>query len=203
MMKESEYRSRLRDYIRVNAQPPDKFSHQARLYRLACNLAEATAFDDDVLFAAAWLHDLGVFIGHRPADITALASWDHIAYALEKAPDILRDAGFPGSKIQPTLEAIRTHLPSSHPSNFEGILLRDADILEQLGAVAILRTVSKVGRDTRFVLFGDALELLRKNLEKLPECLALESARKLAAVRVATLRAFLNSAAHESMGLPW
>jgi len=60
------------EYIRAQAKPPDKFSHQPRLYQLAKRLAEGRAFDDDVLYAAAWMHDLGVFIGHRPEDPTAL-----------------------------------------------------------------------------------------------------------------------------------
>src|SRR5438128_2537096 len=62
-MSEADYRSAIAEYIRVQAKPPDKFSHQPRLYTLACALAEGKPFDDDVLYAAAWLHDLGVFIG--------------------------------------------------------------------------------------------------------------------------------------------
>ena len=50
---------------RAQANPPDKFSHQPRLHQLARQLAESQPFDDDVLYAAAWLHDLGVFIGHH------------------------------------------------------------------------------------------------------------------------------------------
>jgi uncharacterized protein len=77
------------------------------------------------------------------------------------------------------------------------VLLRDADILEQLGAVAILRTVSKVGRDTRFVRFSDALDVLRKNAEELPARLQLDFARQLAEPRIRVLRAFLEAAACE------
>src|SRR5271169_3119145 len=147
-MKHADYREAIADYIRINANPPDKFSHQPRLYRLARMLADNASFDDDVVFAAAWLHDLGVFIGHRPDDPARLAAWDHVAYVFEKGPMLLKQFGFPEEKIPTVLEVIRTHLPSAEPTIFEGVLLRDADLLEQLGAVAILRTVSKVGRDT-------------------------------------------------------
>jgi uncharacterized protein len=202
-MSQTRYRSAIIDFIRRNANPPDKFSHQERLYALAIELAEGKLFDDDVVFAAAWMHDLGVFIGHRPEDPQALAEWDHLAYVLERAPSILVAAGFPPDKIPAVVEAIRTHMPGAEPTTFEGTLVRDADILEQIGAVGILRTVSKVGRDTRFVRFSDALRVLCRNLEELPAQLRLESARHRANSRVEALRSFLDAAAKETGAIPW
>lgn len=202
-MAHPEYRAAIVEFIRRNARPLDKFSHQARLYSLARQVGSAIPHDEEVLFAAAWLHDLGVFVGHRPEEPAALAAWDWIAYALDKAPGLLGQFGFPKTKIPAVLEAIRTHLPSSEPTTIEGTILRDADILEQLGAVGILRTVSKVGRDTRFVLFSDALRVLHRNLDSLPEKLRLESARRLAGPRVEALKAFLESARQETGEIEW
>jgi len=199
-MAAADFRESIIAYIRENARPPDKFSHQARLYALARTLAEKQAFDDDVLFAAAWMHDLGVFIGHRPEAPAALAAWDNVAYAIKQTPGLLLKLGFPESKIPAVLEAIKTHLPSSRPTSFEGALLREADILEQLGAVGILRTVSKVGRDTRFVVFADALQVLRRNLENLPKLLTLNSARRRAEPRLELLKDFLEAAESEAAG---
>ena len=202
-MSQALYRSAIIDFIRCNAKPPDKFSHQERLYALAVDLAEGKPFDDDVVFAAVWMHDLGVFVGHRPEDPHALSTWDHLAYVLEQAPSILARTGFPPDKLPAVIEAIRTHMPGSLPTTFEGTLVRDADILEQLGAVGILRTVSKVGRDTRFVRFSDALRVLRRNLEELPEKIRLESARRQAQSRIEALRSFLDAAASETGAIPW
>ncbi len=202
-MDEPRYRQAIADYIRVNAQPPDKFSHQPRLYRLACELAEGSGFDDDVVYAAAWMHDLGVFIGHRPEEPAALAAWDNVAYAISESPRVLATLGFPADKVPAVLEVVRTHQPSAEPRSFEGRLLRDADILEQLGATGILRIVSKVGRDTRFVRFSDALRVLRKNLAELPSKLELSSARRLAQPRVRVLQAFLEAAETEAGGVDW
>ncbi len=85
----SNWRQQLADYIRAQAQPVDKFSHQPRLYALACELAEGFSLDDDILYAACWLHDLGVFIGHRPEDPALLATWDNVAYAIAQTPPLL------------------------------------------------------------------------------------------------------------------
>jgi uncharacterized protein len=200
-MNQPRYREAIAEYVRAQARPPDKFSHQPRLYCLAKHLAEGQPYDDDVLYAAAWLHDLGVFHGHRPEDPAALAAWDHVAYAVKEVPELLRQFGFPGEKIPAAIEAIRTHLPSGQPTTFEGTLLRDADLLEQLGAIGILRTVSKVGRDTRFVRLSDPLGALRRNVEQLPAKLQLASARRLAQPRLETLRAFLEAAQAEADGI--
>ncbi|MBE0543238.1 MAG: phosphohydrolase [Verrucomicrobia bacterium] len=202
-MTEPNFRQAITDYIRANAKPPDKFSHQPRLYALAKRLADGQPFDDDVLFAAVWLHDLGVFIGHRPEDPTALAVWDNVAYAMKETPGLLEEFGFPAQKIPAVVEVIRTHLPSSKPTSFEGVLMRDADILEQLGAVGILRTVSKVGRDSRFIRFDDALRVLQRNFDELPAQLQLDSARRLAEPRLRILKAFLNAGHAEAGGVEW
>lgn len=198
-MSQPDFRAAIIDYIRANAKPPDKFSHQPRLYALAKRLGqeERKAFDDDVLFAAAWMHDVGVFVGHRPEDPVALAKWDNVAYAVNQTPGLLRQLGFPAEKIPAVLEVIRTHQPSSEPTCFEGLLLRDADILEQLGAVGILRVVSKLGRDTRFVTFADAIRVLQRNADELPVRLRSESARKLCEPKLKLLRAFLEAAGRE------
>jgi uncharacterized protein len=195
------YREAIADYIRAEAKPPDKFSHQPRLYRLAKRLAEGQPCDDDVVYAAAWLHDLGVFVGHRPEDPTALAAWDNVAYACRQAPQVLRKLGFPEGKIPAVVEAIRTHLPSSTPTTFEATVLRDADLLEQLGATSVLRTVSKVGRDTRYVRHGDAVRALAKNVQELPARLNLPAARGFAEPRIEILKAFLAAVEAETDGI--
>lgn len=198
----TDFREAIGAYIREQAKPIDKYSHQPRLYQLGTQVGAGMAYDDDILHAAAWLHDLGVFIGHRPEQIEALSRWDNVAYAAEKVPVLLAQFGFPTEKVPAVVEAIREHLPSGRPAGREAIILRDADILEQLGAVGILRTVSKVGRDTRFATFADALHVLRRNLEALPDQLALPSARELAAPRIALLRAFLDGAETEAGAAP-
>jgi uncharacterized protein len=193
----TDFRSAIKDYIRVEAKPVDKFSHQPRLYELTHEIAAGQSYDDDVVFAAVWLHDLGVFIGHRPEHPAELARWDSVAYAMQRTPDLLMQFGFPETKIAAVVEAIRTHQPQEDPTSLEGVILRDADILEQLGATSILRTVSKIGRDTRFAVFPDALRVLQRNVEMLPDQLRLPKSRQLAKPRVAALRSFLQAAQRE------
>jgi uncharacterized protein len=200
MSTDKNYRTAIVNYVREQARPIEKFSHQPRLFALARQVGDGQTYDDDVLFAAAWMHDLGVFIGHRPEDPDQLARWDNVAYAIERAPVELTRLGFPVEKIPAVVEAIRCHQPSANPSNIEGIILRDADILEQLGAIGILRTVCKVGRDTRFSTFAPAVQSLRRSLTELPQQLRLDTARVLAASKILVLEAFLQGVERESYG---
>jgi uncharacterized protein len=185
-------------YIRAEAQPVDKFGHQPRLYALACRVGQGMEYDDDILFAAAWMHDLGVFLGHRPQDPEKLARWNHIPYTITRSRGLLTAWGFPAEKLDGVAEAIRTHQPQDNPQSMEAILLRDADILEQLGAIGTMRALAKVGRDTRYVTFSSVLPVLRKSLDELPEKLHLQAAKDLAVPRVELLRHFISSIEEEA-----
>jgi uncharacterized protein len=198
-----DFRSRLAEYVSSQALPVDKLGHQPRLYALTQLVGQGMSYDDDVVYAAAWLHDLGVFIGHRPEDPEALSRWDNVIYAMKQAPAALARCGFPGTKVAPVVEAIRTHQPHLSPTSVEGTILRDADILEQLGAIGILRVVAKIGRDTRYPTFTDAARTLRKALADLPGGLHLDTAKALAQPKIDLLESFLramDSEAHGALG---
>lgn len=200
------WRESVVDYIRAEALPVDKFGHQPRHYALACRLGEGMDFDDDVLFAAAWMHDLGVFLRHRPSDPEKLARWDHVPYTISRTRELLTGWGFPVEKLERVAEAIRTHQPQAAPAQdaperIEAVLLRDADILEQLGAIGVLRSVVKVGRDTRYETFSSVLPVLRRAVEQLPQKLRLNSSKNVAIPRVELLRHFISALEEEADGI--
>ena len=196
------FRSAIETYISQHALPVDKYSHQPRLYALALTLAQTAqlSFDDDILHAAVWLHDLGVFEGHRPVNPALLASWDNVAYACRVIPALLQQWNFPAEKIPAVINAIEQHAAHCQPVTPEAMLLHDADLLEQLGAVGIMRALCKVGRDTRYATHGSAVKVLEKALE-LPVFLLLPAAQLLAEQRVNLLRHFLSSLADETFNV--
>ncbi len=199
--RDSLWRQRLTEYLKQQANPVHKYGHQPRLYALTQEIAAAMpgiAYDDDIVFAAAFLHDLGVFVGHRPEDPLALATWNHVDYVCIHAPALLEGFGFPPNKVHSVLRCIREHQPHDEPSSPEATLLRDADILEQLGAIGILRTAAKVGSDTRFHRFTDAERSLQQALETFPGKLRLAATRSLAQPRIQLLEAFLQSLRSEA-----
>lgn len=76
--------------------------------------------------------------------------------------------------------------------------MRDTDILEQIGAVGILRTVGKAGRDRRFVRFSDALPVLRRRADELAGQWRLPTARRLTRPRRRVLAGILEAAEAEA-----
>lgn len=197
-MNSTGWRECVIDYIRAEAQPADKFGHQPRVYALACRVGAGMYYDDDVLFAAAWMHDIGVFVGHRPSDPELLARWNHVPYTVARARQLLAKWGFPTNKLKTVAEAIENHQPHDVPKGIESVLLRDADILEQLGALGVARTMIKVGRDTRYPTFSSVIPVLRRALDELPKKLQTESAQLLARPRVHILNSFLTAFEDES-----
>ena len=196
----TSFRHTLDVLLRSQARPLDKYGHQPRLYALTRLVGEGFGYDDDIVFAAAYLHDLGVFIGHRPEEPELLSHWNHVRYAVENTPDILRGVDFPEEKIDPVLRAIETHQPQDAPATIEAVILRDADILEQLGGIGILRAVAKVGRDTRYQTFTPVIASLERSLRELPGAIRLPTTRALAQPRIAVLRAFLAAVEAEAQG---
>jgi len=185
-------------YIRAEARPADKFGHQPRLYALATKIGEGMDYDDDVLFAAAWMHDLGVFLGHRPQDPAKLSAWNHVPYTIERSRELLKGWGFPEGKLDQVAEAIRYHQSKDDPKTLEAVLLRDADILEQLGAIGAMRMIVKVGRDTRYPTFSSILPVLSDAANHLPGEMRLTSAISMSAPRVEVLRSFLAALSEEA-----
>jgi uncharacterized protein len=113
---------------------------------------------------------------------------------------LLRRFGFPESKIPAAVETIRTHMPSGSPTTIEGHIVRDADILEQLGTITVLRTATKIGRDTRFPTMAEVAITLNRQLNGLPDQLVLDSAKQLAKPRIESLRLFLEQLQVETNG---
>ena len=198
------FRTSIETYIRKNALPVDKYSHQPRLYALTLQLAQSAdlAYDDDILHAAVWLHDLGVFEGHRPVDPDALSKWDNVAYACEMIPALLTSWRFPAEKIPAVIDAIRQHVANGRPATPEAILLHDADLLELLGAVGIMRALSKVGRDTRYTTHGSVVKVLESALQ-LPDQLLLPAAKLIAEQKVSVLQMFLTALTNETYGISY
>jgi len=190
-MSESGWRQSVIDYIRAEAQPVDKFGHQPRLYALACRIGEGVEYDDDVVFAAAWMHDLGVFLGHRPQDPEELARWNHVPYTIAASRTLLAGWGFPAEKLDAVAGAIATHQSHDNPTQVEAVLVRDADILEQLGAIGALRALVKVGRDTRYPTYSSVLPVLRRAVHDFPQLLRLTKAKLFAVERVQVLETII------------
>lgn len=171
------------------------WQHSERDYLLALRLARGDGLhvDTDVLFAAAFLHDMSAFMPCKGPKI------EHGECAARQAGAMLRDTGFPMQKLAAVQAAERGHMFYSNPgSDPNAIVLHDADSLNFLGDLGAARLIALTG--DKAPSFAPALKTLRKFLEDIPPRLITKTARRIGASRAAELRSFLDSLQAESLG---
>ena len=170
------------------------YSHCVRDYRLARDLASAdhVTLDDDVLFAAAYLHDMAAFPPWAKAGV------DHADEAATVVDSVLNGTGFPMEKIDAVRGAIRTHMYDRDPVGPEALYLHDADALDWLGAIGGARIIALVDPNGGKPTGPDAIAMLEANLKKVPERVLSPAGRSRVAERTAEIRTFLRSLRRES-----
>ncbi|HEY2555338.1 MAG TPA: HD domain-containing protein [Candidatus Cybelea sp.] len=164
------------------------WQHSERNYRVALELAQGDGLkvDTDVLFAAAFLHDMAAFM---PCSDKRL---EHGECAAQQSGAILRAAGFPMEKFPAVQAAERGHMYYSDPGTQpEAIVLHDADSLDFLGEIGAARMISLTGESAES--FAPAVKTLRSFVKVIPTRLITKTARRIGAQRAAELAQFLDN----------
>lgn len=169
------------------------WQHSERNYQIAIALARSDGLrvDTDVLFAAAFLHDMAAFM---PCSDVKL---EHGECAARQSGEILRAAGFPMEKLPAVQAAERGHMYYSDPGTQpEAIVLHDADSLDFLGDIGAARMISLTGENAES--FARAVKALRSFVRDIPPHLITKAAQRIGAQRAAELERFLDALALET-----
>lgn len=175
-----DWRAAVHRFVEANMQHPAwGLSHSMRDYQLAKELAaeDQATVDDDVLYAAAYLHDVAAFAPFRRSFV------DHQDQAARITESLLAGTGFPMSKIEAVRGAIRTHMYDRDPVGPEAIYLHDADALDWLGAIGIARAVALYG--------PEAARELKETLIEVPSRLVSKAGQARAPQRIREVERFL------------
>jgi len=169
-------------------------SHSVRDYELARRLAaeDHVAVDDDVLYAAAYLHDIAAFAPYEKAGV------DHADEAARIVGELLDGTGFPRPKIEAVRGAIRTHMFDRTPAGAEAVYLHDADALDWLGAIGVARIFALVDPNGGAPDGPAALKMLQDNLRDVPPGIVSKAGRAMSVARVRELEEFLGSLSRET-----
>ena len=172
------------------------FSHSVRDYELARALAaeDHVALDDDVLYAAAFLHDIAAFAPYEKPGV------DHADEAARIVNGLLAGTGFPMGKVEAVRGAIRTHMFDRKPAGPEALYLHDADALDWLGAIGVARIFALVDPKGGEPDGPAALKMLKDNLQDVPPGILSSAGRARAVPRQKELEGFLRSLGEESGG---
>ena len=173
-------------------------AHARRDYETTLMLAQAegVTVDDDALYAAAYLHDMG---GIPPY---ALPGVDHGDRSVQLVDSVLRDAGFPMEKAALVKEIIDHHQYYRPPDTLTvAVLFRDADILDFLGAIDIARILSLTTREKFTPDLPHAVAVIRQNMLEMPARLQSATAKREAQHRVQEMQRFLDALSTETDSL--
>jgi uncharacterized protein len=168
--------------------------HSERDFLLALQIAreDGLGVDEDVLFAAAFLHDSGAIPPFAKDGV------DHAVRSAELAEPLLRKAGFPMAKYPAVKAAILGHMFDKEAGpGAEAIALHDADALDFLGATGIARRLSVTGTAPDL---DPVMARIEAVYEQIPGRLVTGTAKKMAIPRLVAMKAFLDQLKRESPG---
>jgi uncharacterized protein len=165
-------------------EPVASVDHVERMAAWCEKLGRPLGADLETLIAGALVHDTGVTIDRKT----------HYTAGRGRAKDILLEAGFPAEKVDAALQVMEAHsrYGGPEPSSLEAKVGQDADALEYIGAIGIVRAVvrgltdgSYSGRASEFPAF------LTSILGKVEGTFHTEQAERLGTERIAYMKSFL------------
>jgi len=115
------------------------FDHVLRVTTLGIRIARAEGADEEIVRAAALLHDLPISGSGRTS---------HHISAADFAADYLRATGMDSPRIEKVVHCIQTHRyrdQSVQPQTLEAKCLYDADKLDSIGAIGVARAFAHAG----------------------------------------------------------
>lgn len=145
------------------------------------------------LVAGALVHDIGVLKDRK----------NHYIAGKPIAESILRDAGLPEDKIEAALHVLESHsrYGGPAPASLEARVGQDADALEYIGAIGILRAVIRGLTDGSFRgRICDFPDYLGELLKKVEGTFHTDTAQKIGEKRIEYMRQFLKRIERELQG---
>ncbi len=165
-------------------------NHARRLIKLVEIIGRGQNFNQDVIWVAAHLHDWGAYAPWARDGV------DHAERSRQVAAQVLPLMGYSARFIQQVLECVATHHRGGNNRCVEAVLLSDADALDFLGVVGVLRVFAKKPRNLK-----DACATARKRMSQLPNQLCLERSRAIAEMRIQEMSWLLDRFEEESFQL--
>ena len=184
----NEENAAMLDHVRATlpASGAHGFDHTLRVVRLCETIGAREGADMAVLIPAAVFHDIT-----RPLEEET--GIPHEEEGARMAAAYLESIRYPADLVPGIVHAIRAHRYSSGiaPETLEARVLSDADNLDAMGAVGIVRTFMQAGEQGRGI--EDATRHFYDKLLNLKDRMYTESARESARERHAFLVAFLDA----------
>ena len=165
-------------------------NHSKRLLHLVSILGEGMDYNEEAVWLAAYLHDWG---GYTPWMTQGV---EHEVRSVEVAREFLEKNRYPEELSELVLECIGCHHGGPADRSIESILLTDADALDLLGVVGVMRICCMVPRN-----LGGAYAAVKKWRERETAAICLEKTRQIAAKRIEETDEMLRAFEEETFGM--
>lgn len=180
------------------AHPALGWKHCQRVYHLAKELSQHLSLDDEILYVSSMLHDTGKY------PIYALPNVDHALRSKGIAMNFLKSYKFEQDRLNKILEAIEFHMYYSEPGNSdEAVYMRDANILDNLGNIGIMKIFSLVGQDELISSPEEGLLRIQTFAEALPKKVYSKTGRRIAVKRREEIMRFLSGIKRQTAEYAW
>ncbi len=172
----------------MSPDPVHGYPHVERVRRLALRIASNyPEADREVIELSALLHDIARNGGRN----NAKKAFDHALASARVAEVILKALGLPKEKVEAVVHAIEAHSFSAgrEPKSLEAKILSDADKLDALGAVGVVRVFmysAIIGRSIK-----DSIVHFESKILKLPSLMWTPEGRREAGRRIKFVKEFL------------
>ncbi|MDD3706166.1 MAG: HD domain-containing protein [Clostridiaceae bacterium] len=164
-------------------------NHTKRLLKLISIIGEELQYNHEAVTIAAYLHDWGGYAKWAMSEI------NHAIRSRQVAEEFLTEIGCENYLMELVLECIEYHHSATGNNSIEAILLSDADALDFLGTVGVLRDFSKNPKNLR-----KAYETVVNRRDNLQKRLLLEKSQELAKTRINSMDQVLCSFEEETFG---
>lgn len=157
--------------------------HLERPYKWCQKIGGVKGANMEILLTAALLHDIGVPVDRKK----------HYEAALPKAQAFLGELGFREDEIRRILHIIEAHsrYGGPDPQSFEAKILQDADAIEYVGAVGLIRGVVRALYEGSFSgRIEEVPRLIDDLIKRVEGNFYTEEAKRVVAKRIAFLKLF-------------
>lgn len=170
---------------RLRGERVSGLDHSDRVYRWCEILAREEGGDLEVLKAASMLHDIAVPLVGRAR---------HYEEGARIARRFLAEKGFPPERVEAIVHAIEAHsrFGGPEPETLEAKILYDADLLDFIGAIGIVRAIGRGLLSGEFDGdVGKAPEFLLRIVERYAAKIHTKKAREVAEARLEFIKNFV------------
>ena len=152
-------------------------NHSKRILNIIDTIGKNYSFDSEVVHISVYLHDWG---GYSPWKKDGI---DHAERSVEVARDYLADKIVDTKKIEHIIECIANHHNGRKDKSIEAQLISDADGIDYIGTIGIVREFSTKPRELR-----KAFEFSQARMEKVKQNICIKESRIIVEERIERMK---------------